>query len=359
MNVYRIIFIFFIVLFIFENKIKKYKKEYKNLKKMTMIILILLVGFRGEIDRDSSMYVDFFLKCPTIIEMKLSFIQNSRFEYGYILLNSVVKIFTNNYNYIFLLIAIISFYNLYIFINYFSTSFFYPIALYYSRWMFLREFTQIRNGIGYSFFLISLIYLDKLKLKKSIFFILLGGAFHKSIYFCLSFIVFKYFLEKKNREYLIEILIFLFFFIDLKKIINIFFINILGLRENYVVKGYMIGKYSVSKTNIAVYYSVIFLLFLILFNKKIINSKQEKKKYKLMKCSYIYSVFISIFFFGYGDIRGRLASIFNTEFILQEKIYTLFKNKIIIKSLLICYLIFIYFIIFSQRLENEYLPYFK
>lgn len=223
--------------------------------------------------------------------------------------------------------------------------------------MFLREFTQIRNGLGYSFFLIALIYIHKNRIRKAIFIILLGGAFHKSIYFCLTFIVFKYLLDKKIiKEWFLMILIYIFPFIDLKKWLNVIFINLLG--NNYIIRGYVLGKSSTNETDIFVYYSLVFLIILLVFNKKIIK-RDNRKTYKLLKNSYLYSIFIMTLFFDYGDLRGRLSSFFNTEFVLQERIYSLIKNKLVVKIILVIYLILIYYIVFARRYEQEYLPYFN
>ena len=350
MNVYRIIFLFLIVLFLLEDKIRKSQKTYKVYKILSIIILILLVGLRGDIARDDIMYIEIFKRIPSIFNLGIECIKNERVEFGYIILNSIVKTFSENYNLLFLIVAIISFTNLYIFINYFSSYYFYSLAFYYTRWMFLKEFTQIRSALACSFFYVGLIFLEKKKYYKYIIFVIIGSIFHKSILFCVSYPIFLYFVKNKKIEKIIYGSILLLPMINTKEILNKILLNL-----KLVHPTYLIGYYSSRNSYIGVYYSILFLILLVILNKKL----KKIKKYNFLKELYIYSVFISSSLFYYGDITGRLSSFFNVEFLLQDKMLKIFKNKLLIKFLMIIFLILLYKSNFTNRLENEYLPYFK
>mgnify|MGYP003371783485 CR=1 FL=1 len=348
-NIYRIIFLILIILFILEDYLKKSKKIYKFFKVISIIILILLVGCRGIIARDDKMYFDIFEYVPKIYELSFHYLELERVEMGYTILNSMVKTFTENYKIIFFIVALISFINLYIFINYFSNYFFYSIAFYYCRWLFLKEFTQVRSALACSFFYIGLIFLYKKKYLYYFFCILLGGVFHKAILFCLIFPLFIYFYQKKYINKIVYILIIFLPFINTKIILN----NIL-LKMKLIDPVYLIGEYSKRQSYIGIYYSLFSLMILYFFNKKL----KKIEKYNFLKRIYIFSIFISSSLFYYGDITGRLSSFFNVEFLLHDKVLKIFKNKILIKIIMVIFLILMYKINFTNRLEYEYWNYF-
>ena len=93
------------------------------------------------------MYRGYFEKIPNIFEIDLLLV--FPFEYGYILLNMLIKTITTNSNYLFMSVALISLFNLKKFIEYFSKNYFYSLSFYYARYFFLKEFNQIRNVLEY------------------------------------------------------------------------------------------------------------------------------------------------------------------------------------------------------------------
>lgn len=361
MNIYRFIFSILIILFIFENILKRNKKVYETLKKISILFLILLCTFKGEVGRDTIMYNNIFNSIPIIsienIFEDLNYtITSYRFEYGYLLLNLLIKKFTNNSIILFFIVAMISFVNLKKFLDYFSESYFYSLAFYYARYFFLKEFTQIRNGLAYSFILVSLIHLYEKNKKLFILYVIIAGSFHKSAYFVLSFFIVEKLLDKKIFRRIALILIPIIPFLEMKSII----IKVI----KYIVKGkeiyldaYLTGVFSKASSGyIAIIFSIILLYIFTIFYKKIFYNKKSKFLYK----SYLYSVIISALFWGFGDIQGRLASIFNTEFVIVDKVPRIIRNKMCIKVLMILYLVVVYYMCFIKRynLEQEYLPYF-
>lgn len=349
-NIYRIIFLILIMLFILEDYLKNNKKIYKILKFISIMMVISLVGFRGIIARDDRAYFKIFEYVPKIYKLSFHYLELERVEIGYTILNSIVKTFTENYKVMFFIVALISLVNLYIFINYFSNYFFYSIAFYYCRWLFLKEFTQLRSALACSFFYIGLILLHKKKYIYYFLSIIIGGLFHKAILFCLIFPLFIYFYKKKCINKLVYILIILLPFINTKIILN----NIL-LKMKLIDPIYLIGEYSKRQSYIGVYYFFFFLIILYFFSKKL----KKIDKYKFLEEVYIFSVFISSSLFYYGEIAGRLSSFFNVEFLLHDKILKIFKNKILIKIIMVIFLILMYKVNFTNRLEYEYWEYFS
>lgn len=352
MNIYRIFFIILILLFLSEEYIKLDKNIYKVLKRIIFLLLIILIGYRGGIAADDKMYIELFEG----FEYSFLFLKNSRYEILFLILNGIVKIFTNNYRILFLCIATISLYNLYRFINFFSISFFYSVTFYYCRWIFLKEFTQIRSGLACSFLYLAIIELYKNNTKKYIFWVIIGGLIHKSVFFGLLLPLFLNLLnkDKKIREKGFYIFILALPLINIKKYLNIFLLKYGG--DFGVADVYTIGIYSERDSNITYIYSLFFLVILKIFDKKLIN--RFNKKYKFLKKVYIFSCFIEASLFGYGAIVGRLASFFNIEFVLQDKLLYLFKYRFFIRVFLVFLLIILYYINFTLRDELNYWNYF-
>lgn len=267
MNIYRYISIFLLFLFLFEEYIKKNEKLYKSLKILVMVLLVLMIGFRRTLGRDTLMYINYFENLTPTYE----YFKNTRFEFLYFILNVLVKFFTDNYTILFLVIAGISFVNLYKIINYFSVSYFYSITFYYCRWIFQKEFSGIRNALACSVFYIALIKLYENNIKKYYFLIIISGLIHKSMFFYLCLPIFYKFLNKnkKLKEKIIYIIIILLppimLFMNLKEKLNFLLI------KAGVPSAYVYGAYFEKSTDVVYYYSIFFLIVLIFFNEKLTN----------------------------------------------------------------------------------------
>ncbi|STO31143.1 Uncharacterised protein [Fusobacterium necrogenes] len=349
MNIYRIILIVLLLLFVIEDYLKKNKKIYGFLKIFMLLILLFLIGCRGNIARDDQMYISLLNE----FEYSLTFIKESRFEIFYLFLNGIVKFVIDDYNVLFLVIAGINLYNLYKFISFFSVSFFYSLSFYYCRWIFLKEFTQIRSGLACSFLYLALIELYKKKEKKYYFWVLVGGLFHKAIFFAVFFPIFLKLLNKnlEIKEKIIYIFILGFPFFNIKGYLNIILLK-LGIHQVYLT-----GYYSEKTTNIVYFYSLFFLIVLIIFDRKL--KLLFFSRYIFLKKVYIFSCLIGAILYHYGDIAGRLSSFFNVEFVLQDKLLNIFKSRFMLRIVLLLFLILLYYVNFTLKLELEYWNYFK
>lgn len=63
----------------------------------------MVAGLRSSNVIDGKMYFEIFKNVPTFFNLSINYLEKERVENGYIILNSLVKIFTENYHYIFLL----------------------------------------------------------------------------------------------------------------------------------------------------------------------------------------------------------------------------------------------------------------
>lgn len=348
MNIYRLIFIFLIILFLFEDSIRKNKKIYRILKILVVIIIIFIVGLRGLISSDSENYYKAFKNIPDLFNLSFDYLNKQVIEKGYLILNSFIKTLSFDFWMVFFIVAAISLINISIFINYFSKYFFYSLAFYYTRWLFLKEFTQIRSGLACSFLYLGFIQLHKNKYRNYILLILVGSIFHKSVLFGLTFPIFNYFFSKRYFNKIVLISIFILPFINTKIFLDKILVH--ALSKNSV---YLTGVYSSRNNYIGVYYSFLFLGIILLFNCYF----KKSEKLNLLKNLFIYSVFINSSLFYYGDICGRLSSFFNIEFVIQDKFLEIFKNKIFIKVLMIIFLVLLFKINFINRVEKKITPY--
>lgn len=348
MNIYRLIFIFLIILFLFEDEIRKNKKIYKSLKFLIVTIIIFMVGLRGLIAFDSGNYYRVFKNIPNLFDLTFSYLDRQVMEKGYLCLNSLIKTLGFDFWMVFFIVAMISLINISIFINYFSNYFFYSLAFYYTRWLFLKEFTQIRSGLACSFLYLGFIQLHKNKYRNYILLILVGSIFHKSVLFGVTFPIFNYFFNKKYFTKLILVFIFILPFINTKLFLNKVLTPLLG--ENSV---YLTGVFSARNSYIGVYYSFFFLIVVLVLNYYF----KKDSKLKLLKNLFIYSVFINSSLFQYGDICGRLSSFFNVEFVIQDKFLKIFKNKILVKILMVMFLMLLFKVNFINRTEEIITPY--
>lgn len=168
--------------------------------------------------------------------------------------------------------------------------------------------------------------------------------FHKSIFFCLIFPIFKYCFERKKIKKVIYSLICIFPYVNTKEMLNKFL-----LKFKIIHVTYLIGYYSKRDSYLGILYSYIFLIIILILNKRL----KKLKKYSFLKKIFIFSIFINSALFYYGSIAGRLSSFFNIEFLLQDKILKVLKNKIFIKICMILFLIILYKLNIVDRLERK------
>lgn len=124
MNTYRLIFFVLIILFLFEDSVRKNKKIYRNLKILVVIIIIFMVGLRGLISLDSNNYFNIFINIPNLFNLTFDYFDKQVMENGYLCLNSLIKTLGLDFWGVFFIVAVISLINISIFINYFSNYFF-------------------------------------------------------------------------------------------------------------------------------------------------------------------------------------------------------------------------------------------
>ena len=152
----------------------------KNKRLMYIVIFIwlfMLGALKGEgVGADYYSYKSFF----EIFSRAEWFSSYADVERGYILLNKIISIFTNNYQW---LLAVCSFLSIIGVIHFIKRNASFPIIsiwLYISMGFYQSTFTRLRQAIAISIVLIAYKYAQEKKFWKFIFLIILASLFHRT-----------------------------------------------------------------------------------------------------------------------------------------------------------------------------------
>lgn len=325
------------------------KVLFKIFISISFFILFFIFAYRNFSAIDDLSYVRIFNNVN--INGLLEHFKNTKLELGYLLLNKIILLFTDNYLFMQLISSFI------------------PLFLFY------YAFVKNRNNINLSmavFLFITLIYFKMLSTGLVRMFISMGIVINS----------YKYIYEKNNKKFIILILIaslfhysalFMFileyFFIskrDIKKKSNSFIVLVLFaipigfmfiskvlvpiLGSRYIKYG-IIGKFTLSLSS---FDTLPILILLIIYGKKV--KDENKNKYKLFISIFSLSSIIS-FYSGMVPV-GRLVFYTNIAlFLVAPMISQSMKNnkdRIIFDAIMILYgFVYVYF---TQFTLNEYIP---
>ncbi|WP_338981970.1 EpsG family protein [Fusobacterium nucleatum] len=222
----------------------------KELKNVTLIFLTLFAGLRFNVGADYLSYEYLF----NMIKSN----QQTRMELLYWFLNKI----SPNYVVLCIITTFLSLYLIFKFINYLDKNNFYFIlfgyfSIYYLQW----NLSTIRQGLAISVFLYSTIFLFEKKYEKYLFFVLLGGLFHKSLFLAIFlYPIFKY---KIKDKYLI--MIFLILFVFKRELFEVLEFFILKYKISY--SSYILGfvKKQLINPGVTKTYIIRALIYLFLF----------------------------------------------------------------------------------------------
>ncbi|RRD27112.1 EpsG family protein [Fusobacterium canifelinum] len=235
----------------------------KKLKNITLVFLTLLAGLRYNVGADYLSY--------RLIFNRIKLGEKIRTEPLYWLLNKI----SFNYTFLLTLVAFLSLYLVFKFINYLDKQNFYFIlfgyfSIYYLQW----NLSTIRQGIAISFFLYSSIFLFEKKYKKYLFIILIGCFFHKSL--VLAFLLYPILKWDIKEKYL------LFMFIFFKLFEN----EIFMLLENFILyykisySSYFLGYVKNQLVGLGITKTYLTRIFIYIFIV-VLDRKKNIKDYKI------------------------------------------------------------------------------
>lgn len=288
---------------LFKSSLKKY---IQYLLFIWCIMLIFIAGLRVD-TADYKAYVNLFNWTPDIIDIIMNnqwdFFISTREEIGYLLLNSLVKLFTDESSFLFLIVATISISLYYKCIKAYAIYPLISLLIYFSFIYCVKELAQIRQGIAIAIFLYSLRYLIDNNFKKFILCIWLASCFHLSIWA----MIFIYPLRKIKIN---TINIFIFFMmsllIGLFDIANNIIINLFSDFEIMQrVAVYLNSEFLDNSNLYRLYKYLMIFLFLGMFNKIL---RKEYRYYDLMMVILGYGLFIMSIWSKYPFFGERFAA---------------------------------------------------
>ncbi len=289
------------------------------------LLLIIFAGFRKE-SNDYQSYLEIFNIVPDLSTLSKSWIKKSELnvEYGYILLNSIIKLFSNNIVVFMTIVAFISVGTNFYVIKIISPFIFVSILLYFVHPFLLKETIQIRQGIASALVLLALYFYSEKKVFKSLCIIIIGASFQSVAYCCLFFLPFAKIQFKPRMTIMILIFIVIASFIFSGKELLDLIVNYFQLPDSIMyyfgweIYDYKLGLFS------PVLLKQVFFLSLMIINKD--ELLQSFKHFNVLYNFYFFAILWYIYFNEFAIIAARVSNILNVgEFILIPMLISISK----------------------------------
>lgn len=300
-------------------------------------ILVFFAGFRTE-SNDYSEYEEIYNSIPPLNKLSLQWILNKdiNVEYGYIYLNSFLKLFSNYVVFLMVFVASISVgINLYV-IKKLSSYVFLSIILYFVHNFILKDTIQIRQGLASALILLGLYNYNK----RIVFclLILIAASIQSTAYICFLPLLFSNFrfTNKQLLTTLLLVLLLTLFFSGIQLINKILqFVNLPDSIMSYF--GWDIYNFKLGLLSPVLIKQVSF--FFVMLNYK--DELNEKfLHFNVMFNFYFFSIIWYIYFNDFAIIAGRVTNLLSVgEIILIPMLISILskKNKFIVYIILIGY----------------------
>lgn len=281
-----------------------------------VVLLILIAGFRGNIDRDYLLYINMYETClDGVYTGEISF---------YILSLLVYQLFENPF-YLFFIYAILGVSLKILSIKKLSEFWFCSILVYFSLYFLLHEMTQIRIGVASGFILLSIPSIYEKNFKSFILYMTAAVLFHYSALIVIPF----YFLNKDKISRVFYFLIPLAFVMHFLNINITSFIQLIKI-HHFTAKFIAYKALAELDDRINLFNAIQLMryLFIIILLWKW-KFFAEKNKYAVLLIKfYIISCFLLIVLADIPAIAFRFSEIFAiVEFIIIPLFIYLFKTK--------------------------------
>ncbi len=346
---YLVVILFTIMFAGFAELTQKNKFLFGLFMSISFSILFFIYGFRDFSAIDDPSYIRIFEQVSYV--GWLEYFKLSTMEPGYLILNKIVSVFTDNYLYMQLITSFIPLFLFYYGFNKYKKIISLPTAVFLLCSMLYFQMLSValvRMFIAIGIVFIAISYIPERKPIKYMFFIAVASIFHYSAFFMA---ILTYFAinksnlsEKTSRFYALIFLTSPFIFIFIGR----FIVPLLGSRyKNYG---------SIDSINLSVEsFATLPLIILLLFFYKRFN-KSEKEYFKIFVFIYSLSIIISMF----GDMinLGRLVFYSYSAFILGAAMVTKkirFNSNKIVFSLIIILYGFLY-LFYTQFLNVNHIP---
>lgn len=263
---------------------------------ISMIFLICLAGFRGEIGLDTITYSDWYPTLPPLNEMTLAKFSQSRFEPLFKIVCSTCKLFSDEWLLPQFIFAVLINSSIFIFIKNHTQSLFSCILLFFLGSFYVLNCEEIRQAVSFSIVLFALSYLEKGRTMKYFLAVFIAAGFHYSslIFFILPFV--KKIVSKPFWVFVISCFLFIVAALVRDNLLNIIFYFSQSEYADYLTQysdGFMGGVVSRTIFN---YISIMMSLILIPVATYYLTVKDIKKNdtFLALFILYLFSAIINV-----------------------------------------------------------------
>lgn len=347
---------YFISLFMVFDWVRNKNIVYCNMF-LFIFILSFFAGLRGEfVGADYGTYVEIFRTVSPLLDViqgKINYFQLHG-EPLFLFLNTLVKVFTDDYAYLFLCVAILSVsINLWHFKKY-SPYFVLSVLLYFSHIYFYKEFIQIRAGLAGAILFFAIPYLTQRKFWKFASVVIFASMFHTaSMIIFLVYFVNRYDFSKKMIFLFLALAIFAGSFSWVHLTFSV--LADIGILPRGVMNYLEWEKYNymLGLLNPVTLKQIVVVVFLTLYKDKLLELIPD---YKALYYMYVASTIWLIIFNEFAIIAARVATFMSiADVILIPSLILLFKQKkIVYMSIYLFAFLMLYLNIFIKQVVNDY-----
>lgn len=291
-------------------------KQKELILSFLVVLLIIISGFRGNIDKDHQLYLDMYRACLD---------GTYPGEISFYLISWLVYYVFDNTTFIFLIYAILGVTLKAYAIRKLSEFWFCSILIYFSLYFLLHEMTQIRIGVAAGFILLSIPYIYKKNFKLFLLFVSAAFIFHYS-----SAVIIPFYFMNRNR-----ISVFYYLLIPFAFLLYLFHINIVSVIQiiniEHITAKYITYKALAEVDRINLFNAILIMryvfIIILLWKWKVLA---DKNKYAVLLIKfYIMSCFMLIILSDIPAIAFRISEIFAVvEFIVIPFFIYFFKKEI-------------------------------
>lgn len=355
MDVYILLFLFLIIV----SCIVMFKNT-KNLEVIALfyvfIVLSLFAGLRYQIGFDYDSYSNIFKQVPTISEITISRLKDLQIyaEYGYILLNTIVKSLGLNINVVFIVVSLVTMFIICFTYRKYTKYYIVAVFVYCARFYFMLNMGQIRQGLAMAIVLLSIKYIDERKALKFILIVFIAGSFHSVAYIMLP----MYFINKITiNEKLFWILIVFVMLLGVTGWFGIFINSFSNFLPKSILNYYYNPEYGYK---LGVLNSVTLFRILICFIifRFIGTIRNNVKYFDIIFKIYLCGIIILIVFNEVAVLASRTATLYAMfEPIFIGSFICIFKNKFVGHAIILVYIFILIYVNFYLRMYNVFIPY--
>lgn len=301
---------FYVLFYIFAVYSTSQSRDYQQKALIvTCVVLAFIVGFRNYGWPDTTVYTSVFeIANKDVFNASLHDEFWGYVERGFFHLGSIVKTFTDNATAYLLFISLLTFFVIYKFTSKYCIFPLLGICDYIARFIFNRNFIQIRSALAIAVIMLALQYIKNKDIWRFLAIIGIAYLFHHASLLALPLYIFAYY-RPKRRHILYGI-----------AISFVLAYSFAPLVSNYVedwstdlhYDTYVTTEYIESAkglNNPLIYLQLLVLLIFTYQEKKL---AQISPYYYVIRDTYFYSTCILIIFCNYSALSGRTSTIFAT-----------------------------------------------